>query len=231
MACCGGLGLERKVALLEATPFYVYLDEDEMRLLANAFVRRRYACGQPVGDSPFYVTMAGEVEVRQGEQTLSRKRAGAFFSRRAGIVDDLSFVSRASSLTRRSVSMGRTIVGGRRSVGEILTSKDQARRISTAERKVAQRNSRALGNSGASADGAVPQQHAAKQIAKASSPLFARRRGGTRRRRSIRQLPVAGDPHSRARAASPRRLPIAGDTLSRPSAPTYRRDHHRGKCP
>ena len=58
-----------------------------------------------------------------------------------------------------------------------------------------------------------------------------RRRWRARRRRSIRQLPLAGDALPRARAASPGRLSIAGDTLSRPSAPTYRRDYHRGTCP
>lgn len=88
MACgCLGVSEEAKLRLLEATPFYAYLEASEMRLLAKAFVRRSFARGKALPDSPFYLMLRGEVEVRQGGSALCRKANGSFFSRRAGIVE------------------------------------------------------------------------------------------------------------------------------------------------
>ena len=41
--------------LLKQTPLYAYLGDEELPLVAEAFVRRRVGAGRPVPDSPLSI--------------------------------------------------------------------------------------------------------------------------------------------------------------------------------
>lgn len=90
MSCCGGSAAPSIVSLLQATPLYAYLDDAELNIIANAFVRQRVAKGLVLPESPFYILLSGEVAVVLDSQTLCHKAGGSFFSRSAGQVDENS---------------------------------------------------------------------------------------------------------------------------------------------
>ena len=90
MGLFGNGGLRRKVRALQHTPFFIYLEPTELRILARAFTRRAMKPGDVLPASPFYYLLSGSVDVRSKVdegQTLTTRRAGAFFSARAGQID------------------------------------------------------------------------------------------------------------------------------------------------
>lgn len=87
MACCGGVSLARKLNLLtDNTPLGAYLGDDELANLAKLCMVTSFRTGQILPESPFYCIVSGEVQVVEETEVLCTKYAGAFFTRRAGLV-------------------------------------------------------------------------------------------------------------------------------------------------
>ena len=87
MSCFGGVSLEQKRSMLEDhTPLGAYLASKELGELAKILQLAKFGVGKPLPESPFYVVMSGQVEVREGSDVLCTKSPGAFFTRRAGLV-------------------------------------------------------------------------------------------------------------------------------------------------
>jgi hypothetical protein len=131
MSCCGGsVSEERKLAIVSRSPFFVYLDDSELRVLVQAFEYRRIGVGKRLPDSPFYFVLQGAVEVRKDGITLVHKQTGSFFSRFAGVTDNIAKSAKPAtsrfSVARRMSNVARN---------SIMTSKDAARRVSKGERK------------------------------------------------------------------------------------------------
>ena len=81
--------LQQKLQSLASTPFFIYVHEDDLELLARCFAVHRFTSGQTLPESPFYVLVRGELGIvdKKSQHTLCTKQAGAFFSRRAGLVE------------------------------------------------------------------------------------------------------------------------------------------------
>ena len=127
---CGGAPRTTVIEMLQSTPLYAYLNDQEMSIVADAFVSTRVAAGKPLPNSPLYIVVSGEVEVRRQTMKLCTKRAGAFFSRTEGVVD----VSDPMAV-RRSLMKGRNSIadpsGGVRKRMSIMMSREKVRRTST----------------------------------------------------------------------------------------------------
>ena len=78
-----------KLKILKSTPFLFYLDEADLELLASCFTVQHVRRNQTVPESPFYLLLRGELAVvsKKDNITLCTKQNGAFFSRRAGMVE------------------------------------------------------------------------------------------------------------------------------------------------
>ena len=78
-----------KFKSLQSTPFFVYVQEEDFEMLANAFTVHRFAKGQLMPESPFYLVVRGELDVviKGTPDILCTKHPGAFFSRNAGVVE------------------------------------------------------------------------------------------------------------------------------------------------
>lgn len=87
MSCLGGVSLELKRSMLEDhTPLGAYLASKELGQLARILQPARFTAGKMLPESPFYIVVSGQIEVREGSEVLCTKSAGAFFTRRAGLV-------------------------------------------------------------------------------------------------------------------------------------------------
>lgn len=87
MSCFGGVSSEQKRSLLEdRTPLGAYLSAKELSELAKILQTAKFAAGKPLPESPFYIVVTGQVEVREGSEVLCTKSSGSFFTRRAGLV-------------------------------------------------------------------------------------------------------------------------------------------------
>jgi len=87
MSCFGGASLAKKQHMLESqSPLGAYLSQEELAALAKACTTARFTEGGKLPESPFYIVMSGQIEVREGDDVLCTKSAGAFFTRRAGLI-------------------------------------------------------------------------------------------------------------------------------------------------
>ena len=92
MSCLGKKVLEAKLHYLQSTPFFVYVEESDLLQLARAFTLHHFLPAQAIAESPFYVLVRGELSIinRSDKKVLCNKKQGAFFSRRAGLVEVVS---------------------------------------------------------------------------------------------------------------------------------------------
>ena len=112
MACCGGgTSLDKKLSWLqEESPLGAYLGADELLELAKLCVTSSFRPQSKLDESPFFIVMSGQVEVRDSSsgEVLCTKYPGAFFTRRAGLFlgkggrESLSKGSADQSFTKKS---------------------------------------------------------------------------------------------------------------------------------
>ena len=84
MGCAGStlaMPLEQRVDQLRKTPFLLSLNEADLQELASIFTIRKFACGEELPESNFYVVVDGSVSVMAGDKKLCSKPEGSFFSR------------------------------------------------------------------------------------------------------------------------------------------------------
>ena len=118
-ACTGGVSHERKLELLERSPFFVYLNDEELETLARAFVTRKVSAGTALPNSPFYFVLHGDVEVRHEGRTLVTKHAGSFFSRHAGMAPRRTEAVAQAGESRRNHRATTDTLGGHSSAREL----------------------------------------------------------------------------------------------------------------
>jgi len=102
MSCCGGPPTLQKFEILEdCSPLGAYLNREEVERLASLCQVGPIKVGQPLPESPFYCIYTGQVVVQDESgdtiQVLCTKSAGAFFTRRAGLVKGRKKSTRTSS--------------------------------------------------------------------------------------------------------------------------------------
>lgn len=126
MSCLRKRLLEAKLSHLQSTPFFVYVEESDLQQLARAFTLHRFVPAQPIPESPFYVLVRGELSIvnKSDKKVLCNKKQGAFFSRRAGLVEVVS--SKSGSQSRFSSRLSRASKVDRRSSAKMGDSTDNA---------------------------------------------------------------------------------------------------------
>ena len=107
MCCSGDGGLEQKLQCLENTPFYLYLEDADLRLVAGTFQKVAMAVGSILPSSPLYYVLKGTVEIRatdekEGDPPITIRHTGAFFSAKAGQVRKKG--GGRTSMTRKSTT-------------------------------------------------------------------------------------------------------------------------------
>jgi hypothetical protein len=87
---CGGGGAsleKRRSSLEDHSPLGAYLSAEELLELAKVCESMSFRQGVALPESPFYVVISGQVEVRDPNgNVLCTKYPGSFFTRRAGLV-------------------------------------------------------------------------------------------------------------------------------------------------
>ena len=96
MSCCGGGAdpvLLKRSMLEDHSPLGAYLSASDMSELANICQISRFAVGKPLPESPFYVMITGNAEVRDESGVLCTKYPKSFFTRRAGLISKQNRIS------------------------------------------------------------------------------------------------------------------------------------------
>ena len=78
---------QRRISLEDQSPLGAYLTPEELLELAKVCSGAKFRPGSSLPESPFYVVVSGQVEVRDPNgSVLCTKYPGSFFTRRAGLV-------------------------------------------------------------------------------------------------------------------------------------------------